>query len=100
MGKIIDCEFTSVWDGGSLHLTTAAKYNVETSLVFDIAPCENGEEDEVNTLDRQFVTIAGVDYEFTHPTDSFTVADPDEVRRQSRHHKIQGEFYGPWAIAL
>ena len=80
MSKIIDCEFTSAWDGESQLLTTAAKYNVETGLVFDIKACKHGEEDEVNTLDRQYATIAGADFDFTHPTESFTVANPDEVR--------------------
>jgi len=53
-----DATFTSVWDGG-YEVTTNCKVDMETKEVFYIETAYVG---EVEILERQFVTVDGVDY--------------------------------------
>lgn len=58
--NIVKAEFTSVWDGG-FAVTTGCKVNMDTKEVFDIEVSEET-ADLVNELDKEYVTINGVDY--------------------------------------
>lgn len=55
---IKNATYTSVWDGG-YEVTTNCKINTKTHEVFDI---ETVEDQEVDTLDREYVTIDEVCY--------------------------------------
>ena len=55
---IKEATFTSVWDGGH-EVTTACKVDMKSKEVFAIETVFVG---EVDTLERQYITIDGVDY--------------------------------------
>ena len=59
-GKIKDATFTSVWDGG-FEITTNCKVNMESKEIFDIEVTDSN-SDMVEQLDREYVTIDGIDY--------------------------------------
>lgn len=58
--RILDAEFSSIWDGG-ICITTRCKVNESTKEVFDIEVSEDT-ADLVNELNEEFVTIAGAKY--------------------------------------
>lgn len=55
--------FTSVWDG--YEITTPCKVNTVTREIFDIekidAPVDD-DGDELENLDREYITVDGVEY--------------------------------------
>lgn len=55
---VVDAEYTSVWDGESVVLSSPCKVNLRTKKVFDIQPCKDA-EDSVSVLDREAVEING-----------------------------------------
>lgn len=54
--------FTSVWDGGS-ELQSTCTVNLITREVTEITPAKNANEECLRHLEREYVTIAGKDFE-------------------------------------
>lgn len=61
---IKEATFTSVWNGG-YEITTSCKVNTVTREIFDIKIVDtltDDEGDELEILDREYVTVDGVEY--------------------------------------
>ena len=59
-----EATFTSVWNGG-YEITTHCKVNTVTQEIFDIEVADNlvdEDGDELEILDREYVTIDGIEY--------------------------------------
>lgn len=61
MTNIMDCTFNSAWDGETIVISTNAKIDLDTGRIFDV---EKVDEEDVETLDREFIDFAGIDGEF------------------------------------
>lgn len=61
MGKIVEGEYISVWDGG-MEICSPCKINTETKEVFDIEP-GSMDADALNNLEDEFVQINGERFE-------------------------------------
>lgn len=61
-GSNIPAEFTSVWDGSSVSVTSPCKVDIETKKVFDIEPAGEDVIDLCNTLDKEYITLNGIEY--------------------------------------
>lgn len=59
-GIVEEAEYTSVWDGGAVKLTTRCFVNYKTGEVFDIEPYPGGPD--VSVLDREYVTVNGKEW--------------------------------------
>ena len=60
---IKEATFTSVWDG--YEITTSCKVNTVTREIFDIEKIDvptDDDGDELEILDREYVTVDGVEY--------------------------------------
>lgn len=60
---IKNAEFTSVWEG--YEVTTSCKVDTETREIFDIEKVDTPTDDdgnELEILDREYVTVDGVEY--------------------------------------
>ena len=60
---IKEATFTSVWDG--YEITTSCKVNTVTREIFDIEKVDtptDDDGDELEILDREYVTVDGVEY--------------------------------------
>lgn len=59
-----EATFTSVWNGG-YEITTSCKVNTVTREIFDIeiaGDLVDDEGDELEILDREYVTVDGIEY--------------------------------------
>ena len=59
--KIKKATYTSVWDGG-VKITTNCKVNMKTKEVFDIEISDDDNIETFNTLDSEYITIDGINY--------------------------------------
>ena len=58
---IREAAFTSVWNGG-YEITTPCKVNTVTREIFDIETVDIPTDDDGDELDREYITVAGVEY--------------------------------------
>lgn len=56
---IQEVEFVSYWNDSEIAVTTKAKYNPDTGLVYDV---EGADVDGLDTLDAEFAIIDGEEY--------------------------------------
>lgn len=66
---IKNATFTSVWNCNEFEVETSCKVNMETREVFDIE-VSDADADMLDTLDCEYVTIDGVEYDVV-PQDEF-----------------------------
>lgn len=59
--KIKKATYTSVWDG-EVKITTNCKVNMETKEVFDIEISDDDNIEAFDTLDSEYITIDGINY--------------------------------------
>ena len=59
---IKNAKFTSVWDGG-YEVTTDCKVNMETREVFDIEVNNDDNIEGLNSLDYEYITIDGEEFD-------------------------------------
>lgn len=57
--------FTSVWDGG-YEVTTDCKVDMETREVFDIEINNSDNIEGLNSLDYEYITIDGEEFDVLH----------------------------------
>lgn len=68
--------FTSVWNGNEFEVETSCKVNMDTREVFDIE-VSDADADMLHTLDCEYVTIDGIEYDVV-PQDEFDDYDEDD----------------------
>ena len=72
--KTIEGVFTSVWDYGH-EISSKCSINLETGSVFNI---ELAEEEDVCSLEEEFVTVFGIDFDIHHKFDNeYLISSPE-----------------------